>query len=196
MQTCFVCCELNEHCVCVWPCLGKSWWKRDCWHLPGPAGRSGTLVWCSNNNKQSLACLVTFLFPFWHVCLGNRNCTLPGKTKWELTSLSLMPSCVLAASLTCVQVCHFSILCAVIKFLFFFHLQIQQWASDTYLYLLFFLVFQEYQRMCGRDIEKSICREMSGNLESGMVAVGKSCVCVLVATLTALKAWCLRFSSI
>lgn len=26
--------------------------------------------------------------------------------------------------------------------------------------------------MCGRDIEKSICREMSGNVESGMVAVG------------------------
>lgn len=36
------------------------------------------------------------------------------------------------------------------------------------------LVFQEYQQMCGRDIEKSICREMSGNVESGMVAVGKS----------------------
>lgn len=35
-----------------------------------------------------------------------------------------------------------------------------------------FLVFQEYQQMCGRDIEKSICREMSGNVESGMVAVG------------------------
>lgn len=34
--------------------------------------------------------------------------------------------------------------------------------------------------MCGRDIEKSICREMSGNLESGMVAVGK---CVSVVTL-------------
>uniref|UniRef100_A0A671XFB5 Annexin n=1 Tax=Sparus aurata TaxID=8175 RepID=A0A671XFB5_SPAAU len=33
-------------------------------------------------------------------------------------------------------------------------------------------VFQEYQQMCGREIEKSICREMSGNLESGMVAVG------------------------
>lgn len=33
--------------------------------------------------------------------------------------------------------------------------------------------------MCGRDIEKSICREMSGNLESGMVAVGK-CVYVSV----------------
>lgn len=29
--------------------------------------------------------------------------------------------------------------------------------------------------MCGRDIEKSICREMSGNLESGMVAVGMFC---------------------
>lgn len=26
--------------------------------------------------------------------------------------------------------------------------------------------------MCGRDIEKSICREMSGDVESGMVAVG------------------------
>ncbi|XP_003961221.1 annexin A4-like [Takifugu rubripes] len=34
-------------------------------------------------------------------------------------------------------------------------------------------VFQEYQKMSGRDIEKSICREMSGNLESGMVAVVK-----------------------
>lgn len=33
-------------------------------------------------------------------------------------------------------------------------------------------VFQEYQQMCGRDIEKSICREMSGDVESGMVAVG------------------------
>ncbi|CAH2321734.1 annexin A11 [Pelobates cultripes] len=34
-------------------------------------------------------------------------------------------------------------------------------------------VFTEYQRMCNRDIEKSICREMSGNLESGMLAVVK-----------------------
>ncbi|KAM6951684.1 annexin A11b [Aplochiton taeniatus] len=34
-------------------------------------------------------------------------------------------------------------------------------------------VFNEYQQMSGRDIEKSICREMSGNLESGMVAVVK-----------------------
>lgn len=28
--------------------------------------------------------------------------------------------------------------------------------------------------MCGRDIEKSISREMSGDLESGMLAVGKN----------------------
>lgn len=35
------------------------------------------------------------------------------------------------------------------------------------------VVFMEYQKMCGRDIEKSIEREMSGDLESGMVAVGK-----------------------
>ncbi|XP_062330784.1 annexin A11b isoform X1 [Osmerus eperlanus] len=34
-------------------------------------------------------------------------------------------------------------------------------------------VIHEYQQMCGRDIEKSICREMSGNVESGMVAVVK-----------------------
>uniref|UniRef100_UPI0037E84217 annexin A11a isoform X1 n=2 Tax=Semicossyphus pulcher TaxID=241346 RepID=UPI0037E84217 len=34
-------------------------------------------------------------------------------------------------------------------------------------------VFLEYQHMCGRDIEKSIGREMSGDLESGMVAVVK-----------------------
>ncbi|KAG7511698.1 annexin A5-like isoform X2 [Solea senegalensis] len=34
-------------------------------------------------------------------------------------------------------------------------------------------VFMEYQQMCGRDIEKSIVREMSGDLESGMVAVVK-----------------------
>lgn len=35
-------------------------------------------------------------------------------------------------------------------------------------------VFLEYQKMCGRDIEKSIDREMSGDLESGMLAVGKN----------------------
>uniref|UniRef100_A0A8D3CT74 Annexin n=1 Tax=Scophthalmus maximus TaxID=52904 RepID=A0A8D3CT74_SCOMX len=34
-------------------------------------------------------------------------------------------------------------------------------------------VFLEYQQMCGRDIEKSIDREMSGDLESGMKAVVK-----------------------
>ncbi|XP_028991095.1 annexin A4-like [Betta splendens] len=34
-------------------------------------------------------------------------------------------------------------------------------------------VFHEYQQMCGKDIEKSICREMSGHLEDGMVAVVK-----------------------
>lgn len=42
------------------------------------------------------------------------------------------------------------------------------------------VVFLEYQKMCGRDIEKSIGREMSGDLESGMLAVGKTtlpCTC-------------------
>ncbi|KAM3859685.1 annexin A11b isoform 2-T2 [Diretmus argenteus] len=34
-------------------------------------------------------------------------------------------------------------------------------------------VFHEYQQMCGRDIEKSIGREMSGHVEDGMVAVVK-----------------------
>uniref|UniRef100_A0A669BH48 Annexin n=1 Tax=Oreochromis niloticus TaxID=8128 RepID=A0A669BH48_ORENI len=47
-------------------------------------------------------------------------------------------------------------------------------------------VFLEYQQMCGRDIEKSISREMSGDLESGMLAVDVAsysyyfCVCVIV----------------
>ncbi|XP_005988322.1 annexin A11a [Latimeria chalumnae] len=34
-------------------------------------------------------------------------------------------------------------------------------------------VFEEYQRMCNKDIEKSIRSEMSGDLESGMLAVVK-----------------------
>ncbi|XP_043845758.1 annexin A11-like [Dromiciops gliroides] len=34
-------------------------------------------------------------------------------------------------------------------------------------------VFNKYQRMTNRDIEKSICREMSGDLEQGMLAVVK-----------------------
>uniref|UniRef100_A0A8C5QZZ7 Annexin n=1 Tax=Leptobrachium leishanense TaxID=445787 RepID=A0A8C5QZZ7_9ANUR len=34
-------------------------------------------------------------------------------------------------------------------------------------------VFSEYSRTHGRDIEKSICREMSGDLERGMLAVVK-----------------------
>ncbi|NXQ15500.1 ANX11 protein, partial [Peucedramus taeniatus] len=34
-------------------------------------------------------------------------------------------------------------------------------------------VFSEYQRMYNRDIESSICREMSGDLEKGMLAVVK-----------------------
>ncbi|KAM6922795.1 annexin A11a isoform 1-T1 [Lycodopsis pacificus] len=34
-------------------------------------------------------------------------------------------------------------------------------------------VFLQYQQMCGRDIEKSINREMSGDLEGGMLAVVK-----------------------
>ncbi|MCI4384665.1 hypothetical protein PGIGA_G00041240 [Pangasianodon gigas] len=34
-------------------------------------------------------------------------------------------------------------------------------------------VFHEYQQMCGKDIEKSICSEMHGDLENGMLAVVK-----------------------
>lgn len=48
-------------------------------------------------------------------------------------------------------------------------------------------VFQEYQKMCGRDIEKSICREMSGNLETGMVAVGMFCFELCYGTLMSFK---------
>lgn len=41
--------------------------------------------------------------------------------------------------------------------------------------------------MCGRDIEKSICREMSGNLESGMVAVGMFCLELYYSALMSLR---------
>uniref|UniRef100_A0A8P4G7Q5 Annexin n=1 Tax=Dicentrarchus labrax TaxID=13489 RepID=A0A8P4G7Q5_DICLA len=40
-------------------------------------------------------------------------------------------------------------------------------------YMCLCVVFLQYQQMCGRDIEKSIGREMSGDLESGMLAVVK-----------------------
>ena len=45
------------------------------------------------------------------------------------------------------------------------------------------LVFNEYQRVTGRGIEKSICREMAGDLEQGMLAVGR---CLAEACLTCL----------
>lgn len=37
--------------------------------------------------------------------------------------------------------------------------------------------------MCGRDVEKSICREMSGDLESGMLAVGRNTLAPVQAAL-------------
>lgn len=70
---------------------------------------------------MKLGSLIVFLFFFnFCVCLGDRNCMVLGKTKWELTSLSLMPSCVLAVSLTFVQVCNPNIVCTT-KFVFFLH---------------------------------------------------------------------------
>lgn len=45
------------------------------------------------------------------------------------------------------------------------------------------VVFQEYQKMCGRDVEKSISREMSGDLENGMLAVGKNTLASVQACL-------------
>lgn len=133
--------------------------------------------------------------------MDDRNCMLLGKIKWEPMSLSLMPSCVPAASLTFVQVrnlnivvlpqnsnsftmswsspehfCFSSVIIAhvdlfrtVFTITVFTMFEIF-WLS--HLWFISLLVFQEYQQMCGKDIEKSICREMSGNLESGMVAVG------------------------
>lgn len=48
--------------------------------------------------------------------------------------------------------------------------------------------------MCGRDIEKSICREMSGNLESGMVAVGMFCFELYYSTLMSSKVLAARLN--
>lgn len=40
------------------------------------------------------------------------------------------------------------------------------------------VVFHEYQQICGKEIEKSICSEMHGNLENGMLAVGGFLICI------------------
>lgn len=62
------------------------------------------------------------------------------------------------------------------------------------LFPLFPLVFNEYQRMTGRDIEKSICREMSGDLEQGMLAVGRCLGVAGAVSFRVLTALCLRGS--
>lgn len=41
---------------------------------------------------------------------------------------------------------------------------------EKYCFLL--LVFEEYQKISGRDIEESIKREMSGSLEDVFLAIG------------------------
>ena len=42
------------------------------------------------------------------------------------------------------------------------------------------LVFSEYEKQCGKDLMQVIKDEMSGNLESGMVAIGETTVLILV----------------
>lgn len=96
-------------------------------------------------------------------------------------SLSLMPFCVLAVNLISDKVKTTGPLWLNThekdrKFYFLCHdraLNISHLMEILKYEIIFvFAVFQEYQQMCGKDIEKSICGEMSGNLENGMVAVG------------------------
>ena len=42
------------------------------------------------------------------------------------------------------------------------------------------LVFSEYEKQCCKDLMQVIKDEMSGNLESGMVAIGETTVLILV----------------
>lgn len=64
------------------------------------------------SNWQVWSCC---FFLFLIACVYNRNCTPLERIRWELMSLSLTPSCVLAAGLTSVQVRnHFSWPCSVI----------------------------------------------------------------------------------
>lgn len=51
------------------------------------------------------------------------------------------------------------------------------------MYLLLPLVFDEYRKISGRDIEDSIKREMSGSLEDVFLAVGASLQPSFVETL-------------
>lgn len=82
--------------------LGKSWWKAKCWHLFGQTGCSGTCLKMASYPQRSLKANASHNYPSPSFL---RNCMQQEKIRWELMSLSLMPSCVLAASLTLGQVC-------------------------------------------------------------------------------------------
>lgn len=65
----------------------------------------------------------------------------------------------------------------LLKQLSFMFLIIQHWcAIQMHLFFarLFPAVFEEYQKISGRDIEDSIKREMSGCLEDVFLAIGLS----------------------
>lgn len=38
-------------------------------------------------------------------------------------------------------------------------------------------VFEEYRKLAGHDIEQAIKGEFSGDIEDGLMAVGKCCIC-------------------
>lgn len=82
--------------------LGKSWWKAKCWHLFGQTGCSGTCLKMASCPQRSLKANASHSYPSPSFL---RNCMQQEKIRWELMNLSLMPSCVLAASLTLGQVC-------------------------------------------------------------------------------------------
>lgn len=154
---------------------GKPRRTRDRWHFFSQAGRSGThlnLPPCQMSMSKTEGKCFSLLLKNSHLfCL--RNCTRLGKIKWELMSPSLMPSCAPAASRTCGQVCHFYT--PLLNMLIYsFKNRDCKHLVCGFLFLFSASVFHEYQQMCGKEIEKSICRETSGNLEDGMVAVGKS----------------------
>lgn len=50
-----------------------------------------------------------------------------------------------------------------------------RWQNRVTLAVLLFAVFDTYKRIIGSDIEDSIERETTGNLENLLLAVGKSC---------------------
>lgn len=145
-----LCCELS---ICV---AGWSWWKQHGRWGPGCGGRQGKR--CHTRLRASLCLLLLSL----SVC-DSRKSTRPAKPGGVRTRSSSSPFCVWGTKNT------FSEVSAGVDTVETF-----EGAPSWMQFRLPLLVFDEYLKISGRNIEDSIKREMSGSLEDVFLAVGAS----------------------